>query len=198
MKSKNTQQKGMIGTGGMILIGVLVVGGLVYWYSGRQSIFDEMDEHIDETLVGDMNNHMDEVMGENESLREDELATYHDRYIAGNIEAPLVEFNQAGYKYALASDKLIVLYFYANWCPTCRAEFPLLEDVFDQNTTANIIGFRVNFNDNETDSDEKALAKEFGVAYQHTKVFVKNGERVLKSPEGWDTSRYLREINNFR
>ena len=40
-----------------------------------------------------------------------------------------------------------------------------------------------------------ALAKQFGVAYQHTKVFVKSSTRILKSPEGWDRERYLTEIN---
>ena len=46
-----------------------------------------------------------------------------------------------------------------------------------------------------TDADEKNLAREFGVAYQHTKVLLKNGKRILKSPETWDKARYLKEIN---
>jgi hypothetical protein len=52
----------------------------------------------------------------------------------------------------------------------------------------------VNFKDDQTDVDEKALAMEFGVAYQHTKVFVKNGVKVLKAPDSWDSARYTSEI----
>lgn len=56
------------------------------------------------------------------------------------------------------------------------------------------MGFRVSYNDDEVTPEEKALAREFGVAYQHTKVFIKNGKQVLKAPDGWDKARYLAEI----
>lgn len=106
----------------------------------------------------------------------------------------LYDFSKAKYDQAIESDKLVVLYFYANWCPICKEEVPKLYDAFNELTTDRVIGFRVNYNDSETDKDEEALAKEYGVAYQHTKVFVKNGQRILKSPEGWDKKRYLDEI----
>lgn len=70
-----------------------------------------------------------------------------------------------------------------------------MQGVFNELTTDTVIGFRVNYNDDQTDNEEKALAREFGVAYQHKKVFVKNGQRILKSPEEWDDKRYDTEIN---
>lgn len=69
---------------------------------------------------------------------------------------------------------------------------------FSQPKLQIVIGFRVNYNDNQTDNDECNLAREFGVAYQHTKIFVKNGTRILKSPEGWNKDRYLIEINKYQ
>ena len=116
--------------------------------------------------------------------------------LAGN-SAPLLDFNKADYDKALASGKIVFIYFYANWCPICRAEVPSLEAAFNELTTNKVIGFRVNYNDDETDDDEKNLARQFGVAYQHTKVILKNGERVLKSPESWDKQKYLSEINKL-
>lgn len=108
--------------------------------------------------------------------------------------SPLLDFNKADYDKAVASEKLVVLYFYANWCPICRAEFPKAEAAFGKLTGDQVVGFRVNFNDDQTDDNEKALAREYGVAYQHTKVFVRNGQRILKSPEAWEEERYLQEI----
>ena len=110
--------------------------------------------------------------------------------------APLLDFTKADYDAALQTDKLIVLYFYANWCPICKAEFPMMQSAFSKLTNGHVIGFRVNYNDDQTDVDEKNLAREFGIAYQHTKVFIKNGQRILKSPEGWDEARYVTEINS--
>jgi thiol-disulfide isomerase/thioredoxin len=101
---------------------------------------------------------------------------------------------KADYDKALASGKLVTLYFYADWCPLCRAEFPKMESAFNSLMTDGVIGFRVNFKDNFTDADETALAKQFGVAYQHTKVFLKGGSQTLKSPESWNEARYVAEI----
>ncbi|MEK7617249.1 MAG: thioredoxin domain-containing protein [Patescibacteria group bacterium] len=106
----------------------------------------------------------------------------------------LYNFTRAKYDEAYVSDKLVVLYFYANWCPECKKEIPELYTAFNELTTDKVIGFRISYNDNETDDDEVSLAKEFGVAYQHTKVFIKNGQRILKSPETWEKQRYLDEI----
>jgi hypothetical protein len=60
-----------------------------------------------------------------------------------------------------------------------------------------VIGFRVNYKDNETDSDEQALASKLGIAYQHTKAAEKDGKRVLKAPAEWDKAMYLLEINRL-
>lgn len=123
------------------------------------------------------------------------MTKYAGTVLAGK-SAPLLDFTKADYDAAVKSDKLIVLYFYANWCPICKAETAnALYPAFNELTSDKVVGFRVNYNDSDTDSNEKALASQFGVAYQHTKVFVKNGQRILKSPEGWDDKRYDMEIN---
>lgn len=122
-------------------------------------------------------------------------ASYQGARLAGT-SAPLLDFTAADYQSALKSDQLIVLYFYADWCPICRAEFPKMQAAFNELSGDQVIGFRVNFNDDETDDAEIQLARQYGVAYQHTKVLVRNNQQILKSPESWVQSRYLTEINN--
>lgn len=121
--------------------------------------------------------------------------SYAGTSLAGT-SAPLLDFTADDYNAALQTDKLIVLYFYANWCPICREEFPKMQSAFNQLTTDQVIAFRVNFNDNETDDLEQSLARAHGIAYQHTKVFVQGGQQILKSPETWEEERYLTEIES--
>jgi thiol-disulfide isomerase/thioredoxin len=123
------------------------------------------------------------------------IAGYNGKVLAGN-KSPYIIFNMIDYEKAIASNKIVFLDFYANWCPICREESPNLRAGFDALETDKVVGFRVNYNDSDTDENEKALAKEFGIVYQHTKVILKNGKEVSKSLESWDTQTFLKEINS--
>jgi thiol-disulfide isomerase/thioredoxin len=172
---------------GTVVVVLVFSVGYMYW---RQNTLSVTDEANTLPLVGTP---IQAPMGTNQPG----TATYTGAVLAGT-RAALLDFNQADYQVALQSNKLVALYFYANWCPICQAEFPMMQNAFNQLNTDQVIGFRVNFNDNQTDDAERALAREHGVAYQHTKVFVKNGQRILKSPESWDEARYLRELTAVR
>lgn len=121
--------------------------------------------------------------------------TFSGTVLAGS-KAQVIDYNKPDFDKALAAKKLVVIYFYADWCPICRAEVPKMYEAFNELTSSDVVGFRVNYKDGFDDDHEKDLAREHGIGYQHTKVFVKNYERVLKSPESWDKERYLTEINN--
>jgi thiol-disulfide isomerase/thioredoxin len=121
------------------------------------------------------------------------MSAYSGNVLAG-IEAAYIEFNQADYEKALAEEKVIVLNFYASWCPNCKNENIQAIDAFNEIDYDNVVGFRVNYNDPDTDFDEKELAKKFGIAYQHTKVILVNGTQVLKSTESWNSDRYVADL----
>lgn len=104
-------------------------------------------------------------------------------------------FNRDDYQRALDGDKIIFLDFYANWCPFCRAEAPEIEAGFDNLESDRVIGFRVNYNDSETDATEKALASQYAIIYQHTKVILKDGKEVYRSGDTWTREDFAREIN---
>ena len=82
--------------------------------------------------------------------------------------------------YQSAEDKRVVLYFYATWCPSCKvanAEFLAPPEKIPQD----VVVLRVNYNDPDTDADEKALAAKYGITYQHTFVQIdKDGKEITK------------------
>ena len=192
---------------------VLVLGGVVYYANQSRTQEDKMtqEEAVMEQKAMEekeaMEQKEEDVMmeKEGEAMMEKEegammdngetMMKYSGAVLAGT-SAPVLDFNKTDYDAAIASDKLVVLYFYANWCPICKEETKnSLYPAFSELTTDRVVGIRVNYKDSDTDKDEEALARQFGIAYQHTKVFVKNGKQVLKAPDSWDKARYLTEIN---
>jgi len=219
MHTKNT--RGYSAIAPVIAIAVIIIGGVVYYNTRSNSSTDiafDSENMMDDgsnMMTGENNTAMDnnegaDMMSDDDAMMESDDAVMPDDAMDGEMtqgdvsyagtviagtSAPLVDFNHADYEKVIASDKLVVLYFYANWCPVCKQETSeALYPAFNELSSDGVVGFRVNYNDSETDGFEKDLAREFGVAYQHTKVFVKNGARVLKSPESWDKDRYLGEI----
>lgn len=86
-----------------------------------------------------------------------------------------------------------VLFFFANWCPTCR---PVDKEI-TENTDRIPEGFviiRVNYNDDATDSKEDALAAKYGVTYQHTFVEIDKSGEVIQSWNGGDLDTLLGKI----
>jgi len=87
------------------------------------------------------------------------------------------EYSESDYLAARESNRPIFLYFYANWCPTCARQEPIIVEIMNlaDSKYDEIVAFRVNFNDNQTDNDEDKLARDFGVRYQHTMFVLDSG-----------------------
>ncbi|MEK7464530.1 MAG: thioredoxin family protein [Patescibacteria group bacterium] len=191
--ANNNLQKGSAAPLVIAIVAVVLVLGVAYYVNRSETEEDVMVQ--EKVMIG--KEVVEEKEGETMIKKEEEamITKYAGMVLAGK-SAPLLDYNKADYDSAIASDKLVVLYFYANWCPICKAETAnALYPAFNELTADNVVGFRISYKDSETDSDEKALAVKYGIPYQHTKVLVKNGKQVLKAPDGWDKSRYIAEIN---
>lgn len=86
-----------------------------------------------------------------------------------------------------------VLFFYANWCPTCRPA----DASFSQNTSQippDVTLIRVNYNDPETDQAEKDLARQYEVTYQHTFVQIDGDGNVVAKWNGGEIDELLNNL----
>ena len=86
-----------------------------------------------------------------------------------------------------------VLFFYANWCPTCRpadANFRTNMELLP----ADVQVIRVNYNDTETDAEERELASQYSVTYQHTFVQIDTQGNVVTRWNGGQIEELLANI----
>lgn len=86
-----------------------------------------------------------------------------------------------------------VLFFYAAWCPTCKpadADFKANSDQIPEDVTV----IRVNYNDDDTDEAEKALAKKYAVTYQHTYVEIDSEGNTVKVWNGGQLDELLENV----
>jgi len=91
---------------------------------------------------------------------------------ASAAESP---FNQAQFDSMRAAGKPVAVVFHADWCPTCRAQAPLLKDLLQTPALKPLTLY-----DAESDT-EKALKHSFGVTQQSTIVVFKDGKEVARS-----------------
>jgi thiol-disulfide isomerase/thioredoxin len=184
---------------GIFLIGMMILSGCVSQPDASKAM--ETNKAMEESAKSSSEEAM---MGKDETTEETQDAMmekgamvqspYEGTHLGGSHETPYLAFTQSDYEKSISEGKTILLFFYANWCPNCIAEDPKAVSAFNEISNPNIIGFRVNYKDSDTDSNEGALAKQFGVTYQHTKVIVKDGKQIQKALSAWDTEDYLKAL----
>ena len=106
----------------------------------------------------------------------------------------LYEFNPVDYREAKDDGRVILLYFYSGWDPLSKQEQQFLADALLAINDPNVVAFRVNYRDAQTNHFENTVAHEHGITYQHTKVVLIGNNRIASNAEPWDTARFVREL----
>jgi thioredoxin 1 len=86
-----------------------------------------------------------------------------------------VPFNQAQFDASRAAGKPVAVVFHADWCPTCRAQAPLLKELAQSPELQPVTLYIANFD------TENALKKSLGVTHQSTIVVFNRGREVARS-----------------
>src|ERR1700721_1102367 len=95
--------------------------------------------------------------------------------IAAPTLAAEVPFNQVQFDSMIAAGKPVAVVLHADWCPTCRAQAPLLKALTQTPELKAVTLFVANFD------TEKALKKSLGVTQQSTVVVFKDGKESARS-----------------
>jgi thioredoxin 1 len=95
--------------------------------------------------------------------------------IVSFASAAEVPFDQAQFDAARAAGKPVAVVFHADWCPTCRAQAPVLQKLTQTPAFKSLTLYVADFD------TEKSLKRALGVTQQSTIVVFKNGKEVARS-----------------
>ena len=84
-------------------------------------------------------------------------------------------YDQAGFDAAQAVGKPILVEIHADWCPTCRAQEPVISELLKEPKNANFVVLRVDFD------KQKDVLKRFRTMYQSTLIVFKGKKEVSRS-----------------
>ena len=90
------------------------------------------------------------------------------------LAAEPVAFTEDAFKAALDSGKPILVAIHASWCPTCKAQKPILDGLLN-GRFSDMVAFRVDFD------DQKDVVRQFGAQMQSTLIVFAKGAEVGRS-----------------
>lgn len=105
---------------------------------------------------------------------------------------PVVAFDRAAFERAQAEDRRILIDVWAPWCPTCRAQEPIIDRVAAARGNEDLIVFRVHFD------DQKAEVRRFGAQRQSTLIAYRGDRETGRSVADTDPDRIAALVASTR
>lgn len=97
-------------------------------------------------------------------------------------------YDEAEFMMAQKKGKTIVVDVYADWCPTCRAQAPILDELRTEKQSADVLFVKVNFD------DEKAFLRANRIPRQSTVLVFKGTDEVARSIAETNRTRLRRVV----
>ena len=92
-----------------------------------------------------------------------------------NALAGAMPYEKAAFDRAVAAGEPVIVQFHADWCPTCRAQAPIVSELLGQAKLKPVKFFIADFD------KERALKTALNVSAQSTFVVFKAGKEVTRS-----------------
>jgi thiol-disulfide isomerase/thioredoxin len=89
--------------------------------------------------------------------------------------ASTAPYDKASFERAVAAGEPVIVQFHADWCPTCRAQAPIVAEILREPRMKDVKFFIADFD------TEKELKKALTVYSQSTFVVFKGGKEVGRS-----------------
>jgi thiol:disulfide interchange protein len=99
------------------------------------------------------------------------------------VFAANIPFDQTNFDQLLKQAKPVVLHIHADWCPTCKAQQTVLDELIPMAEFKDLTVLRADF-DKET-----KLLRAYKVRNQSTFIIFKNGKEVTRSTGETDKAR---------
>ncbi|MDE1466126.1 thioredoxin family protein [Aurantiacibacter sp. D1-12] len=103
--------------------------------------------------------------------------------VAASAQATMVEYTESGFRAAQAEGRTIIVDVHASWCPTCRAQQPILNELRNDPRLSDALFIRVNFD------EDRAFLRAHRIPRQST-ILVFNGRE--------EAGRSIAETNRNR
>lgn len=84
----------------------------------------------------------------------------------------LLHFSQEGFDKAAASDRLMLVDFWATWCGPCRMLGPVIEQLAEEYEGKDVLIGKIDVD------EEPELARRYGVMSVPTVIFLRNGKEI--------------------
>ncbi|MEL6239109.1 MAG: thioredoxin family protein, partial [Pseudomonadota bacterium] len=94
---------------------------------------------------------------------------------AAAVPAGWTAYDEAEFMMAQKKGKTIVVDVYADWCPTCRAQAPILEELRTETLSSDVLYVKVNFD------EEKTFLKAHRIPRQSTVLVFKGMDETARS-----------------
>lgn len=96
-------------------------------------------------------------------------------FLAVPLGAGAEPYTQTAFERFQKEGSPILVSMHADWCPTCRAQAPIVQSLLEQNPYRRIHLLRVDFD------EQKDIVKAFRASMQSTLIVFKNGREVGRS-----------------